>query len=220
MSSIAQTPEEIRNIIRRQTDREIRIIAVTKARTPEQVLKAIEAGITDIGENRLQEAQTKIDQLPKEIIKHFIGHLQTNKVREVVALFNMIQSVDSLKLAQKIDAECEKVGKIMPVLIEVNTSNEPQKSGVALTEATVLIRTISQLAHVRVEGLMTVAVHSEDEERVRSCFRALKNLFDEIATKSIPNVEMKWLSMAMSEDYTIAIEEGANMVRIGRGIFE
>lgn len=210
----------ITEIQKRIKPHSITLVAVTKNRTVEEIKEAIRAGITDIGENRLQEAKEKLPQLPTNITKHFIGHLQTNKVRDVVALFDVIQSVDSLKLAEKIDTECKKIGKGIPILIEVNTSREPQKSGIAPEAVQALIEKIATFENIRVKGLMTIAIDSEDSEKIRACFRELKTLFDTIARQKIPNVEMRWLSMGMSEDYKIAIEEGANMVRVGRVIFE
>lgn len=128
----------------------------------------------------------------------------------------MIQSVDRLKLAQKIDSECEKIGKTMPILIQVNTSNEPQKGGCKPEETEVLIKEVAKLKRLEIQGLMTIAVYSDDTEKVRACFRTLKHLFD---TVKIPGVQMNILSMGMSKDYPLAIEEGSNMVRIGRGLF-
>ena len=145
----------------------------------------------------------------------------------MVRLFDMIQSVDSLKLAQKIDQECKKINKIMPVLIQVNISDEPQKGGVPIDDAVSLIQEISKLKNLQIQGLMTLAIHSADEKKVRTCFRKLKQLFDQMKNVKCKieceirnqKCKMKYLSMGMSEDYQIAIEEGANMVRIGRGIF-
>lgn len=197
----------------------IALVAVTKNRSLVEMKEVIAAGITDIGENRLKEAQGKLPNLPQNIKKHFIGQLQTNKVRDIVKLFDVIQSVDRLKLARKIDEECEKIGKIMTILIQVNTSDEPQKGGVAPDEAIALVGEVSELKNIQIQGLMTMAVYSDDKEKVRACFRKLKQLFDEIKAKNLPNVKMETLSMGMSEDYQIAIEEGSTMVRIGRRLF-
>jgi pyridoxal phosphate enzyme (YggS family) len=200
----------------------VKIVAVTKNRPPDQILEVIEAGIIDIGESRLQEAKEKLSGLPDTVTKHFVGRLQTNKVREVIRLFDVIQSVDSLKLAQKISQECGKLGKTIPILIQVNTSNELQKGGVSVGELDKLIKEVSKLPNVRIEGLMTIAVRSDDERIVRDCFKKLLKKFEKNRKNSqfpILNSQFKWLSMGMSEDYKIAIEEGSNMVRIGRGIF-
>jgi pyridoxal phosphate enzyme (YggS family) len=157
--------------------------------------------------------------MPSSSTKHFIGHLQTNKVKDVVKYFDMIQSVDSIKLAEKIDFECSKMHKVMPILIQVNTSQEPQKGGVAPNETIGLVREVAKLSNVKIEGLMTIGIYSNDTDKIRACFKTLKSLFDEVASLNIPNIEMKWLSMGMSEDYQIALEEGANMLRLGRIIF-
>jgi hypothetical protein len=199
----------------------VKIVAVTKKRGISEIKEAIEAGITDIGESRVQEAKDKLTGIPKGVTRHFIGRLQTNKVRDVVRIFDVIQSVDSLKLAQKIDEECGKIKKIMPILIQVNTSNEPQKGGVNPDELENFIKKASELPNIRVEGLMTIAVDSENEDDVQKCFRLLNEKFENIKKSQITNLksEMTWLSMGMSGDYKIAISEGANMVRIGSGIF-
>jgi pyridoxal phosphate enzyme (YggS family) len=199
----------------------VKIVAVTKNRTISEINEAIEAGITNIGESRLQEAKEKIPHLPKNITKHFIGRLQTNKVSEVIRLFDVIQSVDSLKLAQKISEECIKIGKTMPILIQVNTSGEPQKGGVKPEELMELIKKVSELPNIKIEGLMTIAIDSEIEGKVRECFRLLKELFESAKSNfdfRSSKFDFKWLSMGMSGDYKIAIEEGANMVRIGRAL--
>ncbi len=215
-------------VLQKEVGERVRIVAVTKTRPLSQALEAIDAGITDMGESRLQEALTKLPNLPntnsqKSITKHFIGRLQTNKVKEIVGLFDVIQSVDSLKLARKIDQECRKIRKTMPILIQVNTSDEPQKGGVSVDELDDLIEGISKLPNVRLEGLMTIAVRSDDKSKVRDCFRKLNEKFKNAKLDcEIRNqkCKMSWLSMGMSGDYKIAIEEGSNMVRIGRGIFD
>ena len=218
--SIQKNIDSIKSDIQKLSSKPIKLVAVTKNRTIEQIHQAIEAGITDIGENRIQEAKEKLPHIPKTITKHFIGRLQANKVHDAVLLFDMIHSVDSLKLAKKIDEECEKIEKTMPVLIQVNTSDEPQKGGVSLDDAIPLIKEVSKLKNIQIQGLMTLAIHSPDENKVLTCFRKLKQLFDKMKNEKFPNVKMSHLSMGMSEDYQIAIKEGANMVRIGRGIFE
>ena len=225
--SIQKNIDSIKSDIQKLSSKPVKLVAVTKNRTIDQIHQAIEAGITDIGENRLQEAKEKLPHIPKNITKHFVGRLQTNKVCEVVRLFDVIQSVDSLKLAKKIDQECKKINKIMPVLIQVNTSDEPQKGGVAIDDAVRLIEEVSKLKNIQIQGLMTLAIYSADENKVRTCFKKLKQLFDQMKNvkceieSEIRNqkCKMKYLSMGMSEDYQIAIKEGTNMVRIGRRIF-
>ncbi|MBN2096478.1 YggS family pyridoxal phosphate-dependent enzyme [Candidatus Peregrinibacteria bacterium] len=204
--------------IRSEISPSITLVAVTKNRTAEEIKEAVRAGVTDIGESRLRE----LPEFPQNITKHFIGRLQSNKVREVVRSFDMIQSVDRLKLAQKIDEECRKIDKIMPVLIQVNTSDEPQKGGVPLSDAGNLIKEVSKFKNIQLRGLMTLAVRSDDENKIRSCFKKLKQLFDQIKNSSfeLRSPSFNVLSMGMSEDYRIAIEEGATMIRLGRGVFE
>lgn len=214
--NIKNNLKQISSEIKSRTNQQVTIVAVTKNRSMADIEALIEAGITEIAESRLQEAKDKLSDIPENIRKHFIGPLQTNKVREVVALFDVIQSVDQLKLAQKIDSESEKAGKIMPILIQVNTSNEPQKGGCKPEETEALIKEVAKLKHVEIQGLMTIAIHSDDKERVRPCFRLLKKLFDSI---NVPRVRMETLSMGMSKDYPLALDEGANMVRIGRELF-
>ncbi|MBU1017398.1 YggS family pyridoxal phosphate-dependent enzyme [Patescibacteria group bacterium] len=204
--------------IQSELNEAVTLMAVTKNRTDEEIVEAVKAGITNISESRLRE----LPELPQDITKHFIGRLQSNKVRDVVRLFDVIQSVDSLKLAQKIDKECEKIGKTIPILIQVNTSNESQKGGVPLSGAENLITEVLKLRNIQIQGLMTLAVRSDDEDEVRACFKKLKQFFDQIKN---PNFgfrisDFDILSMGMSEDYRIAIEEGATMIRLGRGVFE
>lgn len=198
----------------------IRIVAVTKNRSPDEIRRVLAQGINDIGENRLQEVKQKLPELPAGLTKHFIGRLQTNKVHDVVELFDMIQSVDRLELAQKIDQAAKALGKIMPVLIQVNTSGEPQKGGVKPEEMFALIQKMAAMPHLQVQGLMTVALESEHLEKVRECFKILKSLSEQIAQVKIPGVQMQWLSMGMSQDFLLALEEGANMVRLGRILFD
>ncbi|MBU0577554.1 YggS family pyridoxal phosphate-dependent enzyme [Patescibacteria group bacterium] len=205
MNNFYKIQKEVKEI----ANRKVVIVAVTKNRSIDEINELIEAGVTDIGENRWQEAKNKLKNISADITKHFIGRLQTNKVRDVVAYFDMIQSVDSFKLAKKISDECAKIDKTMPILIQVNTSNEPQKGGVSPEDVEKLIEHISKLPNIQIQGLMTIGLSGD-----RGCFQALKQLFDTI------KIPMKYLSMGMSSDYQIAIEEGANMVRIGRKLFE
>ncbi len=188
----------------------VKLIAVTKTRTVEEIKEAIISGITCIGENRVQEANEKFSLLPK-VEKHMIGGLQTNKVRLAVELFDMIQSVDSLKLAREIDKRCEDIGKVMPVLVEVNIGEESNKHGIKLKDVGSFVKEISQLKNISVQGLMCVAPLVSPEE-ARPYFKKMKQSFDSING-------LKWLSMGMSNDYKTAIEEGSNMVRIGTAIF-
>lgn len=169
--------------IKSEAGKSVTVIAVTKNRSADDIRDAIDAGITDIGENRWQEAEEKLTDIPSYVNRHFIGHLQTNKVKDVVRNFDVIQSVDSFRLAKKINDECKKLGKTMPVMIQVNTSNEPQKSGIAPSDTMDLIDEVLELPNIKIIGLMTIGVNSDDEKKVRNCFRILKNLSQEIVNR-------------------------------------
>jgi len=198
---------------------EIKLVAVTKTATTEQIKEAINAGVKIIGENRVQDAKEKYQILTADIEWHLIGHLQTNKTKYAVEIFNCIHSVDSIKLAQEIDKRSKQFEKKIDVLVEVNVSGEETKYGIKPEEVEPFLKEISEFPEIRVRGLMTIAPIVEDKEEVRPYFRKLRELSEEIKSKNIGNVKMDYLSMGMTEDFEIAIEEGANMVRIGRGIF-
>ncbi len=196
---------------------DIKLVAATKDVPAEMIIEAVKAGITDIGENRVQEAASKFDALKDFPVKwHMFGHLQTNKVKKALDIFSVIQSVDSAHLAKEIS---DKTSNILDVMIEVNTSGEESKFGVAHGGAVDLARYVSGLPNIRLTGLMTVGPLTGDEARVRESFRGLKRLFDPIKELNLPRVELKYLSMGMSDDFEIAIEEGSNLVRIGSAIF-
>lgn len=195
------------------------LVAASKTRTPQEILEAIEAGIQIIGENYVQEAEKKFSVIGNKVRWHMIGHLQTNKAKKAVKMFDMIQTVDSVKIAKAINKECKKIGKIMPVLIEVNSAEEEQKAGVVPDEVIPLIKEIASLENIKIEGLMTMGPFVDDPEELRPYFKKTKELFEKIKDMDIANVEMKYLSMGMSDSYKVAIEEGANMVRIGTKIF-
>jgi len=198
----------------------VKLAAAAKTRTSEEIQAAIEAGIGIIGHNYVQEAQTMIEQLGRAAATWtMIGHLQRNKVKMAVHLFDSIQTVDSLRLAEAIDRECKQAGRTMQILIEVNAGREPQKSGVIPEEVADLIRRISRLEAIQVCGLMTMGPLVNDPELLRPIFRETKTLFDRIAIEDIPGVDMTVLSMGMSASYCIAIEEGATMIRLGTTIF-
>ena len=198
----------------------IRLVAVSKTVPAETVKDAIEAGATILGENYVQEAREKFDDLVQYPISwHFIGHLQSNKAKYAVRLFDLIHSVDSLKLARALDKEAKKVDKIQLILVQVNISTEETKSGISAEQAPGLISDISQLENVSIKGLMTMPPYFYQPEKVRPFFAALKNLCDRLKEQSIPNVFMEELSMGMSGDFEVAIEEGATLVRIGTAIF-
>ena len=195
------------------------LIAVSKTKPVELIKEAYEAGIRDLGENRVQEIVDKYPQLPRDIRWHLIGHLQTNKVKYIIDKVAMIHSVDSLKLAQEISRQAQKADVTMDILIEVNISMEETKFGVTASDTEALIREISLLPGIRVRGLMTVAPPVHDPEENRAFFCALRQLLVDIGGKNIDNVFMDCLSMGMSGDYTVAIEEGATFVRVGTSIF-
>jgi pyridoxal phosphate enzyme (YggS family) len=198
---------------------EIKLVAVTKTATLEQIKEAINEGVKIIGENKVQEAKGKYQVLTTEVKWHLIGHLQTNKVKYAVEIFDLIHSVDSIKLAKEIDKRSVQFKKTIDVLIEVNISGEETKYGYNPEKVEAFLKEISEFSGIRVRGLMTIAPISKNKEEVRPYFRRLRELSERIRDKNIKNIKMDYLSMGMTDDFEIAIEEGANMVRIGRGIF-
>jgi hypothetical protein len=198
---------------------EIKLVAVTKTATLEQIKEAINEGVKIIGESKVQEAKEKYQILTTEVEWHLIGHLQTNKVKYAVEIFDLIHSVDSIKLAKEIDKRSVQFKKIIDVLIEVNISGEETKYGYNPEKVEAFLKEISEFSGIRVRGLMTIAPISKNKEEVRPYFRRLRELSERIRDKNIKNIKMDYLSMGMTDDFEIAIEEGANMVRIGRGIF-
>jgi len=203
----------------------ITIVAVTKGRTAGQIKEAITAGITDIGENRIQETLIKYNAMrttpcAQRTKWHMVGHLQTNKVKEAVKLFDLIHSVDSIRLAKEIDKESAKINKIQEVLIEIKTSPEATKFGLKPDEALKVIKEIADLKNINIKGLMTIAPLVDNPEKTRPYFRILRELRDKINELRITSYELRVLSMGMTDDFEVAIEEGANMIRIGRAIFE
>ena len=198
---------------------DVTLIAVSKTKPESMVEEAYSVGQRDFGENKVQEICRKIEVLPQDIRWHMIGHLQRNKVRQVVGKACMIHSVDSLRLAEAISQEAVKQDRIVPVLIEFNVAQEESKFGVTAEETIALIEAAAKLPHISIRGLMTIAPFVEDPEENRPIFRKLKQLSVDIAAKNINNVTMSVLSMGMTNDYEVAIEEGATMVRVGTGIF-
>jgi pyridoxal phosphate enzyme (YggS family) len=197
----------------------VELVAATKDRTAEEVLQAVEAGIKIVGENYVQEAEKIYGVIGNRAKWHMIGHLQKNKVKKAVALFDMIETVDSVDLAREIDKRCAQIGKVMPVLVEVNSGREEQKSGVLPENAEELMKEISSLPSIKVVGLMTMGPRFGNPEDSRPYFVITREIFDRIKALKLPNVEMKYLSMGMTNSYHIALEEGANLVRIGTKIF-
>ncbi len=194
-----------------------KLVCVTKTVNAQRINESIRAGATIIGENKVQEYEEKCDELlPCE--KHLIGHLQSNKVKKAVQLFDVIQSVDSLKLIQEIDKKARAINKIQKVFLQVNIGNEPQKFGFADNEIARVLTEIHTIKNIHVQGLMCIPPFESPEE-TRSYFKRMKVLFDEMQQKKQDNIDIQELSMGMSSDYRIAIQEGATMVRIGSSIF-
>ncbi len=204
---------------------EITVIGVTKFADTSQIKKAIDAGLKHVGESKVQEARRKFSDFKDsdiQVTRHMIGHLQTNKVKAALEVFDCIQSVDSLKLAAAIEEQAAKLNRSIDILIQVNTAGEEQKFGIDPSEVFTIIKQVIAFKHVCLQGLMTVAPLTDDKEVVRKCFRDLRLLSEEIVNKfsGDDRVAMTHLSMGMTQDYEIALEEGANMVRIGRAIFQ
>ncbi|MDD5594804.1 MAG: YggS family pyridoxal phosphate-dependent enzyme, partial [Candidatus Omnitrophica bacterium] len=202
----------------------IALVAVSKNRTLEQIKEVVDAGITDIGENKVQEALIKYSSVlgtpyAVRIKWHLIGHLQTNKARDAVKIFDLIHSVDSPRLAREIDKQAAKINKVQDILIEVKTSPEEAKSGLKPEEATEVIKEISALKNIKIQGLMTIAPLVDNSEKARPYFSQLKELLDNINAAHTTPQALQTLSMGMTDDFEIALEEGANMLRIGRAIF-
>lgn len=198
---------------------EVTLIAVSKTKPVSMLMEAYDSGIRIFGENKVQEMCDKYEQMPKDIQWHMIGHLQHNKVKYIIDKAALIHSVDSLRLAETIQEEAAKHQVVMPILVEVNVAMEETKFGTSLAEAMELVEQISHFPNIRIEGLMTIAPFVEDPEENRKYFRALKKLAVDINNKNIDNVHVRILSMGMTNDYMVAIEEGATMVRVGTGIF-
>lgn len=205
----------------------ITIVAVGKGRNIEQIKEVVCQGITNIGENRVQEALAKYNEIGtcelanlRTIKWHMVGHLQTNKVKQAIRIFDLIHSVDSLHLAFEINKRAVKINKIQNVLIQINTSNEKTKFGLKPKEAIGVIENITKLENINIKGLMTIAPLVDNPEKTRPYFRMLRELRDKINELQITDYKLQTLSMGMTDDFQIAIEEGSNMVRLGRVIFE
>ncbi|MBD3879095.1 MAG: YggS family pyridoxal phosphate-dependent enzyme [Quinella sp. 1Q5] len=210
--SVAENFQTIRN----ELGDKIVLVAVTKNHGVDLMREAIDAGATDIGENRVQEAAEKFQTLDRKVIRHLIGHLQTNKAKAAVKLFDLIQSVDSQHLAAALDKAAASIGKVQDVLIQVNAAREPQKSGAMLEDLDGLIKFVDAAKNLRLRGLMMIAPNLEDVEECRPFFKQMRELFDKMKTS---REAFDFLSMGMTHDYKIAVEEGANVVRVGTAIF-
>ena len=223
---LKQQLEKVRERIRQAAESSnrdadsVRLVAVSKTVAADIVREAIEAGVTVLGENYVQEARDKFKALVQYPVSwHFIGHLQSNKAKYAVRLFDLIHSVDSLKLARELDKQAAKVDKVQQILVQVNISGEDTKSGISADEAPGLIAEIGRLKNIDVKGLMTMPPYFYQPEKVRPFFAALRQLRDRIKAQSLPNVSLEELSMGMTGDFEVAIKEGATLVRIGTAIF-
>jgi len=209
----------------KQPWRSVEIVAVTKGREIHEIEEAITAGISNIAENKVQEAIGKFQSLGgnfagRRLKWHMVGHLQTNKARDAVGLFDLIHSVDSLRLAAQIDKEAAKINKLQEVLIEVKTSPEATKFGFTPEETADALKAIAELKHIKVKGMMTIAPMAGNSEEARPYFRSLRQLRDKISDMRLAGLDLQILSMGMTDDFQVAIEEGSNMIRLGRAIFD
>jgi len=195
------------------------LVAVSKTKPISAILEAYECGIRDFGENKAQEISWKYEELPKDIKWHMIGHLQTNKVKYIIDKVAMIHSVDSIKLAKEIDDQARKLGIIVNILVQINVSGEDSKFGIEPNEVVDFITEISMYKNIKIKGLMTIAPFTDIPEENRKYFKDLKKLYVDIISKNIDNINMEILSMGMTGDYSIAIQEGATLIRVGTGIF-
>jgi pyridoxal phosphate enzyme (YggS family) len=210
--------DNVRRVLQELPDG-VHLVAAVKTRTPDEIMQAIQAGVKIIGENYVQEAEQAQQVVGNLAQWHFIGHLQKNKVKKAVEIFDMIETVDSLELATEIDKRCAQSGKIMSILIEVNSGSEAQKSGVFPENVISLAKAIAALPNIRLMGLMTMGPLVGNPEDFRPYFVTTKQIFEELKLCAIPGVEMKYLSMGMTNSYRVALAEGANLVRLGTLIF-
>ena len=221
VENIKQVEENIKQACEKvgRNPEEVTLIAVSKTKPYTAIEEALPSGILDYGENKVQELCSKMEQLPSDIRWHMIGHLQRNKVHQVMGKAVLIHSVDSLRLAEQIETEAAKKDMVADILLEVNVAKEESKYGFFLEDTEAAIREIAKFPHVRIKGLMTIAPFVENPEENREVFKKLYEFAVDIGKKNIDNVTMDVLSMGMTGDYQVAIEEGATMVRVGTGIF-
>ena len=198
---------------------EVRLIAVTKNHDVQAMREAIDAGVTDIGENRIQEAKEKFATLDRDVTWHLIGHLQTNKAKQAVKIFDLIHSVDTLHLAEAINNAAAGINKVQKVLIQVNLAKEDSKSGVYVEELADLLHKVDELPNLQLMGLMCIAPNYDDVEECRPLFAKMYEIFQKVKEITFTTANILYLSMGMTHDYEIAVEEGANMIRVGTGIF-
>ena len=224
--SIKENLSEIKENIRLACERagrspeEVTLLAVTKTIDADRINEAVSLGVTDLGENRVQEFLSKCELIEGDVRWHIIGHLQSNKVKYIADKVYMIHSVESLSLANEIERQCAKLGKVMNILVEVNVSGEESKSGITPAETEDFIRQVSRLPHIRVKGLMTMAPFEAKTEELHQIFSNLYKISVDISSKKLDNVIMECLSMGMTGDYITAVEENSTIVRIGTGLFK
>lgn len=198
----------------------VTLVVVSKMHSSEELKEVLACEENILGENRVQELMEKYEQLPKDVHWHLIGHLQTNKVKYIADKVELVHSLESMDLAKEISKQMVKLGGVLNCLVQINVAQEEQKFGLAVAEAESFIREASQLEGIKIMGLMHIAPNFEDKEETRPLFRQMYELFISLKEKNIPNVQMRYLSMGMSGDYEIAVEEGSNMVRIGSAVFK
>ena len=216
---IARSVEKRRTKLGNSEVEEVTLIAVTKNHDVNMMREVIDLGVNEIGENRIQEASEKFATLERQVKWHLIGHLQTNKVKSAVKIFDLIHSIDSEHLASAVDRAAKSINKIQDVLIQVNLAKEESKSGIELENLDKLIETVDGLENLKLCGLMMIAPNYEDVEKCRPLFNQMYELYERLKSRKLNNSDIKYLSMGMTHDYKIAIEEGANVVRIGTAIF-
>ena len=213
------TIEENVNTLLEELPDGVELVGAAKGRAAREIEEAIDAGLKIVGESYIQETMLVKKSVNADVEWHFIGHLQRNKVKKAVGIFDMIESLDSLRLAEEIDKRCREIGKVMPVLVEVNSGREEQKFGVLPEDVEELVRKASTLPNIKIMGLMTMGPRFGNPEDSRPYFQETRKIFERLRQLDVPNVEMRYLSMGMTNSYRIALEEGANMVRIGTKIF-
>ena len=222
-SNLQTVREEIAQAVNRRStasiDEEITLIAVTKNHDVTMMKEAIDSGVNEIGENRIQEASEKYSTLERQVKWHLIGHLQTNKVKPAVKMFDLIHSIDSKHLAESVDRAAKSIDKVQDILIQINLAKEESKSGIEIENLDELIGSVNKMDNLRLCGLMMIAPNYEDVENCRPLFRKMYELFQRLRSSNLNKADIRYLSMGMTHDYKIAIEEGANMVRVGTAIF-
>lgn len=216
--SLEVIKENVRHLLQ-ELPSSVELVAAAKQQSPEKILAAVEAGIKIIGENYVQEAAAAFQAIGHRVSWSFIGHLQKNKVKRAVEIFDLIETVDSVELAEEINKRCAALDKVMPVLIEVNSGREPQKFGVVPEKVEELARNIIAFPHLKLSGLMTMGPFEGDPEEARPYFRETKSIFEHLKRLNLPGTDIRILSMGMTNSYRVAIEEGATRVRIGTRIF-